>query len=44
MSELAQRAKVNAAIAKAMGEIKVVAKADKNAHGNYNFASIDAKL
>ncbi len=44
MSELAQRAKVNAAIAKAMGEIQAVAKADKNAHGNYNFASIDGFL
>ena len=44
MSDTAQRAKVNAAIAKAMGEIQGVVKADKNAHGNYNFASIDGFL
>jgi len=44
MSDTPQRAKVNAAIAKAMGEIAGVAKADKNSHGGYNFASIDGFL
>ena len=35
---------VNAAIAEAMAEIKTVSKNESNAHGNYNFASIDGFL
>jgi len=35
---------IYAAIAAAMGEIKPLAKEDRNAHGNYNFAGIDAFL
>tara|TARA_R100001163_G_scaffold15151_3_gene13753 strand:+ start:2328 stop:2975 length:648 start_codon:yes stop_codon:yes gene_type:complete len=44
MSEIIERAKVNAAIAKTMAAVQTVGKDDKNQHGNYNFASIDGFL
>ena len=36
-----EKKNIGQAIAKAMGEIETVAKNDANAHGGYNFASID---
>ena len=44
MSEIMERAKVNAAISKTMAAVQTVGKDDKNQHGNYNFASIDGFL
>ena len=44
MSEMIERAKVNAAISKTMAVVQTVGKDDKNQHGNYNFASIDGFL
>ena len=44
MSEIIERAKVNAAITNTMAAIQTVGKDDKNDHGNYNFASIDGFL
>jgi hypothetical protein len=44
MSEMIERARVNAAIAKTMAAVQTVGKDDKNQHGNYNFASIDGFL
>ena len=44
MSEIIERAKVNAAISKTMAAVQTVGKDDKNQHGNYNFASIDGFL
>ena len=44
MSEIIERAKVNAAISKTMKAVQTVSKDDKNDHGNYNFASIDGFL
>ena len=44
MSDIIERAKVNAAIAKTMAAVQTVGKDDKNQHGNYNFASIDGFL
>ena len=44
MSEMIERAKVNAAISKTMAAVQTVGKDDKNQHGNYNFASIDGFL
>ena len=44
MSEIVERAKVNAAISKTMAAVQTVGKDDKNQHGNYNFASIDGFL
>lgn len=39
---MSEAAKINAAIAAAMGEIQPVAKDGKNSHQGYDFASIDA--
>jgi hypothetical protein len=44
MSEIIERARVNAAISKTMAAVQTVGKDDKNQHGNYNFASIDGFL
>ena len=38
------RSNINSAISAAMGEIQKLGKDDKNPHGNYSFASIDAFL
>ena len=38
---MTERSKINAAISTAMGNVTKLAKEHKNAHGNYNFASID---
>ena len=44
MSEIIERAKVNAAISKTMSAIETINKDETNQHGNYNFASIDGFL
>lgn len=44
MSEIIERAKVNAAISKTMSAIETINKGETNQHGNYNFASIDGFL
>ena len=44
MSEVNGRSNINVAISAAMGEIQKLGKDDKNPHGNYSFASIDAFL
>jgi hypothetical protein len=44
MSEMIERAKVNAAISKTMSAIETINKGETNQHGNYNFASIDGFL
>ena len=41
---MTERSAINTAIADAMAEIKSVSKGDTNAHGGYNFASIDGFL
>lgn len=38
---MTERSNINAAICTAMGNVTKLAKEHKNAHGNYNFASID---
>lgn len=38
---MTERSNINAAISTAMGNVTKLAKEHKNAHGNYNFASID---
>ena len=35
---------IHAAIAAAMGEVQRIGKSERNNHGNYNFAGIDAFL
>ena len=44
MSEVNGRSNINGAISAAMGEIQKLGKDDRNQHGNYSFASIDAFL
>jgi hypothetical protein len=44
MQESAKASGVHAAISEAMSEVKPLAKQDRNAHGGYNFAGIDAFL
>jgi len=41
---MSDQAKINAAINAAMGQIQKLAKGDRNQHGNYSFASVDAFL
>ena len=41
---MSDQAKINAAINAAMGQIQKLAKGDRNSHGNYSFASVDAFL
>ncbi len=41
---MSNQANINAAINAAMGQIQKLAKGDRNQHGNYSFASVDAFL
>ena len=41
---MSNQAAINAAINAAMGQIQKLAKGDRNQHGNYSFASVDAFL
>jgi hypothetical protein len=41
---MSEQAAINAAINAAMGQIQKLAKDDRNQHGNYSFASVDAFL
>jgi len=41
---MSDQSKINAAINAAMGQIQKLAKGDRNQHGNYSFASVDAFL
>ncbi len=41
---MSDQSKINAAINAAMGQVQKLAKGDRNQHGNYSFASVDAFL
>jgi hypothetical protein len=41
---MTESSKINTAIASAMGQVQKLSKDDRNAHGNYSFASIDKFL
>jgi len=41
---MSDQANINAAINAAMGQVQKLAKGDRNQHGNYSFASVDAFL